>query len=96
MHEAPEVLAVPGRQDPPRQLREDGASQLVECEGKTSNAETEDGPGPADLNGDGFVGFQDMLSVLNAWGPCAACPEDMDGDGVVGFQDLLRVLDGWD
>jgi phospholipase/lecithinase/hemolysin len=51
---------------------------------------------PGDVNGDWLVGFDDLLLVLSAWGPCAgACPEDLDGDGAVGFDDLLIVLANW-
>jgi hypothetical protein len=50
---------------------------------------------PADIDGDGNVGFSDLLSVLTFWGPCPGCPEDVDGDGDVGFTDLLAVLSGW-
>jgi hypothetical protein len=48
-----------------------------------------------DINGDGLVGFADLLLVLAGWGPCAACPEDLDGNGSVGFSDLLMVLANW-
>ncbi|NNM25396.1 MAG: hypothetical protein HKO59_05330 [Phycisphaerales bacterium] len=50
---------------------------------------------PADLDGSGGVGFTDLLSILAAWGPCAACPQDLDGSGDVGFTDLLTVLSAW-
>ncbi|MBT8487008.1 MAG: hypothetical protein HKO59_12800 [Phycisphaerales bacterium] len=51
---------------------------------------------PEDIDGDGVVGFTDLLRVLSAWGLCDGCPEDIDGDGIVGFTDLLRVLSAWD
>ncbi len=50
---------------------------------------------PGDVDGDGVVGFGDLLAVLGAWGPCSGCPEDLDGDGAVGLPDLLIVLSGW-
>jgi hypothetical protein len=50
---------------------------------------------PADVDGDGTVGFDDVLAVLSAWGPCAACPADVDDSGSVGFTDLLTVLSAW-
>ncbi|MBT8485159.1 MAG: hypothetical protein HKO59_10145 [Phycisphaerales bacterium] len=50
---------------------------------------------PGDVNGDGFVGFDDLLPVLADWGECAGCPADLDGDGFVGFPDLLAVLADW-
>jgi sugar lactone lactonase YvrE len=54
------------------------------------------GPCPADLDGDGSVGFNDLTLLLGAWGPCSgACPEDLDGDGSVGFNDLTLLLGTW-
>ena len=53
---------------------------------------------PADLDGNGTVGFEDILAILAAWGECpnqAGCPEDLDDDGDVGFGDLLIVLAAW-
>jgi uncharacterized membrane protein len=52
-------------------------------------------PCDSDLDGDGATGFDDLLLVLSAWGPCAGCPEDIDGDGEVGFSDLLVTLSSW-
>ena len=55
-------------------------------------------PVPGDVDGDGLVGFTDLLAVLNAWGgcpDCEACPADVDGDCMVGFGDVLVVLQGW-
>jgi hypothetical protein len=52
-------------------------------------------PSPADIDGDGVVGFSDLLLLLAAWGPCPDCPEDIDGNGVVDFQDLLLLLASW-
>lgn len=50
---------------------------------------------PGDVNGDGFVDFEDLLLLLAAWGPCEDCPEDVDGNGQVDFADLLIVLANW-
>ncbi|MHC4989413.1 MAG: hypothetical protein ACYTGC_00390, partial [Planctomycetota bacterium] len=48
---------------------------------------------PADVDGDGVVGVDDLLALIQAWGPCpeppTPCPADVDGDGVVGVGDLL-------
>jgi hypothetical protein len=49
----------------------------------------------ADLDGDGAVGITDLLSLLGAWGRCAACPQDLDADGDVGITDLLALLAAW-
>jgi hypothetical protein len=48
-----------------------------------------------DVDGDGVIGIDDLLAVINAWGPCPGCPEDIDGNGVVGSDDLLVVILGW-
>ena len=41
------------------------------------------------------VHFQDLLALLNDWGPCIGCPADLDGNGDVGFTDLLLLLFSW-
>ena len=48
-----------------------------------------------DIDGDGIVGFGDVVAVLASWGPCASCPADIDGDGSVGFGDVVAVLASW-
>jgi hypothetical protein len=48
-----------------------------------------------DLNGDGFVGVDDLLQLLAAWGDCPGCDEDLNGDGFVGVDDLLAMLGVW-
>jgi hypothetical protein len=54
---------------------------------------------PADVDGNGSVGVQDMVNVVLAWGDCprppAPCPEDVDGDGAVGVGDLVSVVLAW-
>jgi probable HAF family extracellular repeat protein len=54
---------------------------------------------PGDINSDGIVDVDDLLAVINAWGPCdsppAACPEDVVADGVVNVDDLLFVIENW-
>ena len=51
---------------------------------------------PADLNGDGNIGFSDLTTILGGWGPCdGICPADINGDGNVGFSDLTTVLGAW-
>jgi hypothetical protein len=52
-------------------------------------------PCPADTDGDGEVGVNDLLDVLAAWGSCAGCPADVNGDDAVDVADLLAVLAGW-
>lgn len=47
---------------------------------------------PADLNGDGSVGAQDLAALLSAWdGPAG----DLNGDGTTNAQDLAVVLSTW-
>ncbi len=53
---------------------------------------------PADIDGDGEVGFGDLLAVLSSWGAVCnpdPCPADIDGNGQVDFADLLTVLADW-
>ncbi len=47
-----------------------------------------------DADGDGEVGFSDVLLILATWGEQGG-PADVDGDGEVGFGDVLRVLAEW-
>ncbi|MBT8484472.1 MAG: S8 family serine peptidase [Phycisphaerales bacterium] len=54
-----------------------------------------DEPLAGDLDGDGLVGFGDLLTLLAAWGPCAECPADLDGSGDVGFADLVMLISMW-
>ncbi|MHC4415524.1 MAG: hypothetical protein ACYS0G_09590 [Planctomycetota bacterium] len=50
---------------------------------------------PWDLTGDGFVGINDLLVLLAAWGPAPGNPADFNGDGTVGINDLLALLANW-
>ncbi|NNF44976.1 MAG: hypothetical protein HKN62_18385 [Phycisphaerales bacterium] len=52
-------------------------------------------PCAADVTSSGEVGFDDLLPVISAWGPCAGCPADANDDGLVDFADLLLVLNDW-
>jgi len=50
---------------------------------------------PGDVDGNGEVDFQDLLSLLSDFGPCEPgqpCDADFDGNGSVDFQDLLTLL----
>ena len=49
-------------------------------------------PCPEDIDNSGAVDFNDILSLLAAWGPCGTCNEDIDNNGTVDFADLLGVL----
>jgi hypothetical protein len=54
-----------------------------------------------DITGDNLVNVNDLLAVINAWGPCppsVPCPADFvppGGDGVVNVNDLLGVINAW-
>lgn len=48
-----------------------------------------------DVNDDGVVDVNDLLSLLASWGPCADCPQDVNGDNVVNIMDLLVLLANW-
>ncbi len=71
--------------------------ELAEAEQWVRDERAGSGPAcPADLDGSGAVGFDDLLGVLSAWGGCeTACPADLDGSGAVDFDDVLNVLSAW-
>jgi hypothetical protein len=50
-----------------------------------------------DVDTDGVVGFDDLVQVLAAFGPCggAPCPADVNDDGVVAFDDVVSLLASW-
>ena len=51
-------------------------------------------PCDADINGDGMVGVNDVLAVIDQWG-VAGGPSDVNGDGIVDVGDLLEVVGTW-
>lgn len=53
-------------------------------------------PSTGDSNCDGVVNVDDLLGVINAWGPCeSACPTDFDENNVINVFDLIVVLENW-
>lgn len=51
-----------------------------------------------DITGDGTIGTDDMLVILNNWGRCVDpedCPGDVNGDGLVNVDDMTIVLNNW-
>ncbi len=75
----------------------DGDCSQPECGGifKIDLADLFADPCPADVNGDGTVGINDLLELLAAWGPCACCAADINGDGTAGINDLLEMFAAW-
>jgi hypothetical protein len=63
-----------------------GNSIPDECEGLTC---------AADLTNDDVVNVQDLLKVINSWGPCAGCMQDINNDQHVNVQDMLAVINAW-
>lgn len=57
------------------------------------------GPCKGDTNNSGAVNVDDLLAVINSWGPCAGCPADIapqpNGNDVVNVDDLLMVINFW-
>lgn len=49
---------------------------------------------PADLDGDGMVGFTDLATLLSEWDETNS-PADLDGSGLVDTTDLLTLLAAW-
>jgi protocatechuate 3,4-dioxygenase beta subunit/plastocyanin len=49
---------------------------------------------PADLDGDGVVGVDEILAVIAAWNTDDA-DADVNDDGIVDVTDLLIVIDAW-
>jgi hypothetical protein len=58
-------------------------------------------PDIAPAGGNGVVNVDDLLAVINGWGPCADpnnCPADIapaGGNDVVNVDDLLAIINGW-
>lgn len=47
---------------------------------------------PADLNGDGYVNFPDLVAMLGMSGCTEACAADFNGNGLVDFSDILFLV----
>jgi glyoxylase-like metal-dependent hydrolase (beta-lactamase superfamily II) len=50
---------------------------------------------PNDVTADGAVNIDDLLGVINQWGPNKGATGDVTGNGVVDIDDLLSVINGW-
>lgn len=53
----------------------------------------------ADTDFNHFVNVDDLLTVINHWGPCPmsqlCCPGDVTGNGFINVDDLLLVINQW-
>jgi len=49
----------------------------------------------SDLNVDGNVGVEDLLSVIADWNCSGDCSADINGDLLVNVEDLLIVIGAW-
>ncbi len=72
-----------------------GGSSCANCPQPVTCPLTDDPACPEDLTGSGQVDVFDLLSLLDAWGPCPGCPQDLTGNGQVDVFDLLQLLDAW-
>jgi len=50
---------------------------------------------PSDTNADGVINVDDLLEVINGWGPHADHPADVNQNGFVDVDDLLAVINAW-
>lgn len=52
----------------------------------------------ADITADGHINVDDLIAVINAWGPCPGsgiCAADVDENHIVNVDDLLAVINQW-
>ena len=52
-------------------------------------------PDIAPSGGNGTVDVDDLLLVINSWGPCGGCEADITQNGIVDVDDLLAVINSW-
>jgi hypothetical protein len=57
-------------------------------------------PISGDVDSNGVVDIDDLVAVINGWGPCAEpcppfCEADVTEDCTVNIDDLLAVINGW-
>ena len=67
--------------------------------GANQFSETCSDPGcPSDINNDGVTNVEDLLLLIDVYGPCPepdGCKADIDGNGAVDCPDVLLLIDGW-
>ncbi len=48
-----------------------------------------------DMDGNGVIDVDDLLTVIESWGNCTNCSADVDNSGAVDVDDLLTIIDVW-
>jgi hypothetical protein len=48
-----------------------------------------------DVDDSGAVDVDDLLAIVNAWGPCLFCSGDLNSSYVIDVNDLLIVINHW-
>ena len=80
------------------QQNDDDSEQDSDSDGNQDEEQESDNNPAActgDLDGNGTVDVEDMLTILNAWGPCSGCSADIDASGEVEVNDMLALLAAW-
>ena len=78
--------------DVPEDLNEDGVVDAKDVSEITGRLECANAPAPPpspDFNGDGVVGYEDLLILLAFWDQSDPEGYDLNGDGQVDYVDLL-------
>ena len=52
-------------------------------------------PCTGDIDGNGAVDVNDLLSLIGEWGCTETCASDITDDGLVNVQDLLELIGAW-
>jgi hypothetical protein len=52
-------------------------------------------PRLGDTDCNSVINIDDLIRVINQWGPCPSCDADVNGDSLVNIDDLLTVITHW-